>query len=421
MAIENVRIPVAYAPAPDAADLEGSLYEVLAARYRIVASAASVLIEPTLADERSPHPPRHRRDAGVPAAADGRRRPIRPRRHARLVPLPGRQVPAARRGHRQSRRGRPSAGGVMTARSAGARGRRRPVDGPRAALERCRRRSARRQLGRSRHRLGHRRRDRGRVARRRRPADVAVLGLTTVPDGPAECDRLATLVARCARAPTASLVCDDGITAHAGALGGSWGVALAVGTGVACVAAQPRRSDRPSSAATATSSATKAARSGSAGRASPRPCAPPTAAASAPLSTAAAANASAISARRTSASTPTRAPSTRSRSSRPRCSPPPAAAMPRRRRSSTRRSTELVDCVRAGWSAAGREPRTPLAIIGRLGAELRPELDEALAATRRHARRAGAGRRRRSTARCSSRDSDRAADYGSAVHTWTKG
>jgi GntR family transcriptional regulator len=53
MAIENVRIPVAYAPHLTAADLEGSLYEVLASRYKIVANAASVLIEPTLADDRS--------------------------------------------------------------------------------------------------------------------------------------------------------------------------------------------------------------------------------------------------------------------------------------------------------------------------------------------------------------------------------
>lgn len=53
MAIEKVRIPVTYAPQLSAADLEGSLYEVLASRYKIVANAASVLIEPTLADERS--------------------------------------------------------------------------------------------------------------------------------------------------------------------------------------------------------------------------------------------------------------------------------------------------------------------------------------------------------------------------------
>ena len=53
MAIENVRIPVSYAPQLTAADLEGSLYEVLASRYKIVANAASVLIEPTLADEGS--------------------------------------------------------------------------------------------------------------------------------------------------------------------------------------------------------------------------------------------------------------------------------------------------------------------------------------------------------------------------------
>ena len=53
MAIENVRIPVSYAPHLTAADLEGSLYDVLATRYKIVANAASFIIEPTLADERS--------------------------------------------------------------------------------------------------------------------------------------------------------------------------------------------------------------------------------------------------------------------------------------------------------------------------------------------------------------------------------
>jgi GntR family transcriptional regulator len=53
MAIETVRIPVAYAPGLTEDDLTGSLYDVLAARYRIVANTASVLIEPTLGDERS--------------------------------------------------------------------------------------------------------------------------------------------------------------------------------------------------------------------------------------------------------------------------------------------------------------------------------------------------------------------------------
>ena len=53
IAIESVRIPVEDARNLTAADLEGSLYEVLASRYKIVANAASVLIEPTLADERS--------------------------------------------------------------------------------------------------------------------------------------------------------------------------------------------------------------------------------------------------------------------------------------------------------------------------------------------------------------------------------
>ena len=39
---------------------------------------------------------------------------------------------------------------------------------------------------------------------------------------------------------------------------------------------------------------------------------------------------------------------------------------------------ELVACVRAGWAAAGSEPATPLAVIGRLGDGLQPELDGVL-------------------------------------------
>jgi GntR family transcriptional regulator len=50
MAIETVWIPAAYVPglAPD--DLTGSLYELLARRYRIVPESASVTIEPVLPD-----------------------------------------------------------------------------------------------------------------------------------------------------------------------------------------------------------------------------------------------------------------------------------------------------------------------------------------------------------------------------------
>ena len=53
MAIETVRIPVMYAPGLTESDLLGSLYEVLASRHRIVASAANMTIEPTLPDEQS--------------------------------------------------------------------------------------------------------------------------------------------------------------------------------------------------------------------------------------------------------------------------------------------------------------------------------------------------------------------------------
>jgi GntR family transcriptional regulator len=50
VAVESVRIPARLVPgiAPD--DLTGSLYELLARRYRIVTGSASVTIEPVLAD-----------------------------------------------------------------------------------------------------------------------------------------------------------------------------------------------------------------------------------------------------------------------------------------------------------------------------------------------------------------------------------
>lgn len=64
---------------------------------------------------------------------------------------------------------------------------------------------------------------------------TVVLGLTTAPTDARGCDRLATLIAEQTDAREVWL-CDDTVTAHAGALGGQWGVVLRVGTGVACLA-----------------------------------------------------------------------------------------------------------------------------------------------------------------------------------------
>jgi GntR family transcriptional regulator len=53
MAIENVRLPVALAPDLTRSDLEGSLYQVLSSHYGIVATAASMVIEPVVPDPAS--------------------------------------------------------------------------------------------------------------------------------------------------------------------------------------------------------------------------------------------------------------------------------------------------------------------------------------------------------------------------------
>ncbi|MEU1971989.1 BadF/BadG/BcrA/BcrD ATPase family protein [Microbacterium sp. NPDC019599] len=66
---------------------------------------------------------------------------------------------------------------------------------------------------------------------------AAVLGLTTVPDEEG-CAHLAGLVAEELGADRI-VVCDDGVTTHAGAFAGDWGVALSVGTGVACATRGP--------------------------------------------------------------------------------------------------------------------------------------------------------------------------------------
>jgi len=51
MAVETVWIPAALVPGLAPADLEGSLYELLARRYGLVTGSATVTIEPVIADE----------------------------------------------------------------------------------------------------------------------------------------------------------------------------------------------------------------------------------------------------------------------------------------------------------------------------------------------------------------------------------
>lgn len=53
MAVETVWIPATLVPGLEPGDLDGSLYELLGRRYRIVTGAASVTIEPVLADART--------------------------------------------------------------------------------------------------------------------------------------------------------------------------------------------------------------------------------------------------------------------------------------------------------------------------------------------------------------------------------
>lgn len=53
MALETVWIPAALVPSLEPEDLDGSLYELLARRYRITTGSASVTIEPLLPDVRT--------------------------------------------------------------------------------------------------------------------------------------------------------------------------------------------------------------------------------------------------------------------------------------------------------------------------------------------------------------------------------
>jgi glucosamine kinase len=65
--------------------------------------------------------------------------------------------------------------------------------------------------------------------------DRAVLGLTTAPADAVAADRLCSLVAGAIGVSEVWLA-DDAVTSHAGALSLGWGVSVAAGTGVACLA-----------------------------------------------------------------------------------------------------------------------------------------------------------------------------------------
>lgn len=60
MAVETVWIPAALVPGLERADLEGSLYELLARRYGLATGSAAVTIEPVMADETT------RNQLGIP-------------------------------------------------------------------------------------------------------------------------------------------------------------------------------------------------------------------------------------------------------------------------------------------------------------------------------------------------------------------
>lgn len=205
---------------------------------------------------------------------------------------------------------------------------------------------------------------------------VAVLGLTTVPATGSERDRLAERVA-VATGSDRVLICDDGITSHAGALGGTWGLVLAVGTGVACVA---RARDAGTSfigghgyllgdeggafwIGRAGLAAALRATDGRGIRTR--------------LEERAVEAFGDLPGMHIRIHADPRAVDSIARFA-------PAVIRTAREGDSAAQwileeaTAQLTDCVRAGWIAAGSAPRTPLAVVGRLADELRPELDEAL-------------------------------------------
>lgn len=248
------------------------------------------------------------------------------------------------------------------------------------------------------------------------PTRIAVLGLTTVPEDAAECDRLARLVAATTQAERV-LICDDGVTSHAGALGGEWGIVLAVGTGVACVA-RPRGGGAAfigghgyllgdeGGAFWIGRAGLAAALRAADGRGIPTR-----------LQASAAAAFGDLDGLHIRIHADPRAVDSIARFA-------PAVVRTAREGDVGARKildgalVELTTCVRAGWAAAGSEPLTPLAVVGRLAEELRPELDEALREL------AGLVDLRPPLGGGldgAERIAVEASAYGDAVHVWTRG
>jgi N-acetylglucosamine kinase-like BadF-type ATPase len=245
---------------------------------------------------------------------------------------------------------------------------------------------------------------------------TVVLGLTTVPDGAGESDRLASLIAEALGADRV-LVCDDGITAHAGALDGSWGIVLAVGTGVACIArSQDGRTafiggrgyllGDEGGAFWIGRAGIAAAMRATEGRGIHTRLTTPATDAFGDLAAAhIRIHADPRAVDRIARFAPIVIDAARAGD---------AAA----REIVDEATAELIACVRAGIAAADAERPTPLAVVGRLAEALRTELDDALAGLGDLIdRRQAAGDAMAGALRLAENPSD----YGTAVHRWTRG
>ena len=248
------------------------------------------------------------------------------------------------------------------------------------------------------------------------PTRIAVLGLTTIPEDVRGRDRLSQLIAATTGAERV-LICDDGVTSHAGALGGEWGIVLAVGTGVACVA-RPRTGGAKfisghgfmlgdeGGAFWIGRTGLAAALRGADGRGIPTR-----------LQLSAATAFGDLHGLHIRIHADPRAVDSIARFA-PLVVDAAREGDPAAREILDSALVELATCVRAGWAAAGREPGTPLAVVGRLAKELQPELEDTL--------RGLAGRVDLRPALGGGLDGAErlafgASAYGDAVHVWTRG
>lgn len=244
---------------------------------------------------------------------------------------------------------------------------------------------------------------------------TAVLGLTTVPEGAGERDRLAQLVA--ATGAERVLICDDGITSHAGALGGGWGVVLAVGTGVACVARA-----RTGGATFIGGHGYLLGDEGGAfwiGRAGLAAALRAVEGRGIPTSLQASAEVAFgdLSTVHIRLHADPRAVDEIARFA-PAVIRAGRQEDPAAREVLDRAVAELTASVEAAWVAAGSEDGTPLAVVGRLSQELSPELDEAL---RRLGDRVDLEPPLGGGIDGAERIALDASAYGTAVHVWTRG